>query len=182
MRSTIAIATALMLGPSVLAQEPIELAGVPNLHRVSENFYRSGQPTAEGMRAHREMGIETIVNLRSFHSDRNEIGTTVLGHEPLTMKAWHPERKEAVRLLQIVGDPRNSPVLVHCWHGTDRTGALCALYRIAIEGWVPDEAVREMTGGGYGFHRVFGNLPGWVEGLDVEAIRKEAGIEGDSDR
>src|SRR3990172_2629886 len=79
--------------PELWAQ-PIKLDGVPNLHKVGDNLYRSAQPTAQGMKNLKKMGIETIVNLRSFNSDRNLIGNTGLGYEHLYMKAWHPEHKE----------------------------------------------------------------------------------------
>lgn len=154
----------------------IRLEGVPNLHKVSDNLYRSAQPTAEGMKNLRKMGIETIINLRSFHSDRDEIGTTPLQYEHIYMKAWHPERKEAVRFLQIVTNPKRTPVLVHCQHGADRTGAMSALYRIAVQGWTKERAIREMTEGGFGYHDIWQNLPKWIEELDVQSIREEAGI------
>jgi hypothetical protein len=51
------------------------------------------------------MGIKTVVNLRSFHSDRNEIGETALVYEHIYMKAWHAEDKALVRFLQTVTDP-----------------------------------------------------------------------------
>jgi protein tyrosine phosphatase (PTP) superfamily phosphohydrolase (DUF442 family) len=156
---------------------PVLLRGVPNLHRVSANLYRSAQPTAEGMKNLKQMGIETVVNLRSFHSDRSVIGSTGLGYEHIYMKAWHPERKEAVRFLQIVTNPKRTPVLVHCLHGADRTGTMCALYRIAVEEWSKEEALREMTEGAFNFHPVFGNLPKWIEGLDIESTRRNAGIQ-----
>jgi len=35
----------------------------------------------------KSIGIETIVNLRSFHSDRDEIGNSGLAYEHITMKA-----------------------------------------------------------------------------------------------
>jgi len=151
--------------------------GVPNLHHVSKNLYRSAQPTSQGMQNLQQNGIATVVNLRSFHSDRDEIGATGLGYEHIYMKAWHPERKEAVRFLQIVTNPKRTPVLVHCLHGSDRTGTMCALYRIAVQGWTKEEAIREMTSGGFGFHEIFENLPSWIQDLDVESLRKDAGIE-----
>ncbi len=156
--------------------QPIQLEGAPNLHRVSTNLYRSAQPTAQGMRNLKAMGVVTVVNLRSFNSDRHEIGDTGLGYERIYMKAWHPDRKEAVRFLQIVADPARAPVLVHCQHGADRTGTMCALYRVAIQGWTKEAAIREMTDGGFGFHEVWKNLPGWIDKLDIESIRKQAGI------
>lgn len=121
-------------------------------------------------------GVETIINLRSFHSDRDEIGETGLGYEHIYMKAWHPERKEAVRFLQVVANPKRTPVLVHCLHGSDRTGSMCALYRIAVQGWSKKKAIREMTTAGFGFHEIFDNLPDWIRQLDVDSLRKDAGI------
>jgi protein tyrosine/serine phosphatase len=185
---TIAFVTiCLLLAASVCAGEPttnrpaswaqpITLQGVPNLHKVSDSLYRSAQPTAQGMQNLKKKGIETIVNLRSFHSDRDEIGNTGLGYEHIYVKAWHPERKEIVRFLQLVTNEKQTPVLVHCQHGADRTGTMCALYRIAIQGWTKKEAIREMREGGFNFHEVWKNLPAWIMELDIKAIRKDAGI------
>jgi protein tyrosine phosphatase (PTP) superfamily phosphohydrolase (DUF442 family) len=185
--STIAIATFFVLAALALADEPvtsrpaswaqpIQLAGVPNLHRVTGELFRSAQPTAEGMQNLKRIGIKTVVNLRSFHSDRDEIGETGLGNEHIYMKAWHPEREEIVRFLKIVTEPKRMPILVHCQHGADRTGGMCALYRIAVQGWTKEEAIREMAGGGFGFHEIWKNLPTWIEKLDIQSIRKDAGI------
>ena len=128
------------------------------------------------MKSLKGQGIVTVLNLRSFHSDRDEIGKTGLAYEHLYMKAWHPELKEAVRFLQIVTDPKRAPVLVHCQHGSDRTGAMTAIYCIAVQGWSKEEAICEMTKGGFGFNQIWVNLPDWIRDLDVDAIRKDSGI------
>jgi len=43
-----------------------------------------------------------------------------------------------------------TPTLVHCLHGNDRTGVLCAFYRVLVQGWSRarawDEAILQ------GFH------------------------------
>ena len=187
MKPTIALAVCFVSANLAVASEPaterpaswaqpIQLDGVPNLHKVSDNLYRSAQPTEQGMKNLKALGIKTVVSLRSFHSDRDELGKTELGYEHITMKAWHPERKEVVRFLKIVTDPKRAPVLVHCLHGADRTGTMCAWYRIAVQGWTKEEAIREMTQGGFNFHSVFDNLPEWIQELDVESIKKDAGI------
>ena len=156
--------------------KPVDVPGAPNLHQVSKTLYRSAQPTREGMAGLEKLGVRTVLNLRSFNSDRGEIKGTKLGYEHLTMKAWHPEYKEAVAFLKLVNDPAKTPVLVHCQHGADRTGTLCAIYRVAVQGWTKEEAVREMTDGGYGFHEVWKNLPAWIADLDIAKLRKDAGI------
>lgn len=162
--------------PSSWAQ-PVELKGAPNLHKISSNLYRGAQPSAEGMRNLKQMGIKTIINLRAFHSDRDEIGNTGLGYEHIYMKTWHPEKEDVVRFLKIVTDPGRTPVLVHCQHGADRTGTMSAIYRVVVDGWTKEEAIREMTQGGFNFHEVWSNLPPWIADLDIEEIRKEAAIE-----
>jgi protein tyrosine phosphatase (PTP) superfamily phosphohydrolase (DUF442 family) len=161
--------------PKTWAQ-PVELDGVPNLYRVSDELYRGDQPNSRGMQNLRQMGVKTILNLRSFHSDRGKIGETGLAYEHIYMKPWHPEEKEVVRFLKIVTDPKRTPVLVHCQHGADRTGTMVAVYRIAVQGWSKAEAIREMTEGGFGFHPTWGNLPRWIRKLDIDSIKRRAGI------
>jgi protein tyrosine phosphatase (PTP) superfamily phosphohydrolase (DUF442 family) len=159
--------------------QPIQMRGVPNLHKVSDNLYRSAQPTAEGMRNLKKMGVETIVSLRSFHTDRDRIRNTGLAYEHIYMKAWHPEEEEIVRFLQIVTSTKRTPVLVHCQHGADRTGTMCAVYRVAIQGWTKEEAVKEMAEGGFGFHEAWVNLVPWINKLDIDKIKRRAGEDYD---
>lgn len=155
---------------------PIVLDGVPNFHKVSDVLYRSAQPSAEGMQNLKKFGIRTVVNLRSFHSDRYKIGDTGLAYEHIYMKAWHPEEKEVVRFLQIVSDPQRTPVLVHCEHGADRTGTMSALYRVIVQGWKSEEAIREMVDGEFGYHAIWVNLPSWITNLDLDHIKERAGL------
>jgi len=128
------------------------------------------------MRELKAVGVKTIVNLRSFHSDRDEIGDTGLAYEHIYMKAWHPEDKEVIRFLQIVTDKNRTPVFVHCRYGADRTGLMCAIYREAVCGWDKEEAIREMTEGGFGFHKAWQNLVEYVKHLDVREMKKRARI------
>ena len=155
---------------------PLDLPGAPNLHKVSEELYRGAQPTAEGMRRLKNMGVKTIVNLRLAHSDRDEIEGTGLGYEHIPMEAWNAEDDEVVRFLKIVGDKKRAPIFVHCKHGSDRTGSVSAIYRIVVQGWSKEDAIEEMTRGGFGFHREWQNLIRYVRDLDVEEIKRRAGM------
>ena len=152
---------------------PIALEGVPNLYKVSATLYRSAQPTSIGMQNLKKLGIKTVINVRTFHSDRDELKGTGLESVRLYMKTWHMENEDAVRFLQIATDPARAPVLVHCQHGADRTGGLCAAYRIAVQGWTKEAAIQELTEGGFSFHSIWFNIPNWVENLDVDTVRKE---------
>lgn len=156
---------------------PIKREGLPNLHKVSEELYRGAQPTAEGMKDLKKLGIKTVINLRAFHSDRDEIGETELDYEHIPIPAWRLKEEHVIQFLKIVTDKSRTPVFVHCMHGADRTGVMSAIYRIVIEGWPKEEAIQEMTEGGFGFHKIWKNLIRFVEDLDIEETKKKAGIE-----
>jgi protein tyrosine/serine phosphatase len=154
----------------------LEKPGLPNLHRVSTAYYRGAQPSTEGMRELERLGIKTVVNLRAVNSDRDEIGDAGLVYEHISFKAWHAEDEDVVRFLRIVTDPSRGPVFVHCQHGADRTGMMTAIYRIAVEGWSKEDAIAEMTDGGYGFHSIWKDLVEYVRNVDVERLKREAAV------
>jgi len=155
---------------------PLDCPGVGNFHRVSPSLYRGAQPTSEGIRNLKEMGVKSILNLRYVHSDRDEIGRTDIACEHLHFNPLHPEDEDVVKFLRIATDPARLPVFVHCQHGSDRTGMMCAVYRVAVEGWTKDQAAAEWTEGGFGFHDEFQNLIRYFRDLDVDAVKREAGV------
>lgn len=150
--------------------------GLPNLHKVSDDLYRGAQPTAEGVKELDKLGIKTIINLRSSYSDRNILAATDLAYEHIPMTPWHVEDADIVRFLQIVADRDNTPVFVHCRRGADRTGLAVAVYRIVIQGWSKDEAIDEMTQGGFAFYAGWQNLTRYIRVLDIDALKRRAGL------
>jgi protein tyrosine/serine phosphatase len=155
--------------------QPLERPGVANLHQVEPDLYRGAQPDARGMKSLSEMGVHTVLNLRSLHSDRDEIGELPLRYEHLPTVAWHTSDDDVIRFLRIATDPERRPLFVHCQHGADRTGMMMAIYRIVVQGWSKDDAIQEMTEGGFGYHSLWHNLVSHVQDLDVERIRRELG-------
>jgi protein tyrosine phosphatase (PTP) superfamily phosphohydrolase (DUF442 family) len=166
---------AAVLRPPAWAQ-PLARPGLPNLHLVAPGIYRGAQPTAEGMRELEKLGVRTVINLRGFHSDDDELEGTGLRAERIRFHTWHAEDEDTATFLSVVTDPAKRPVFIHCLHGADRTGTMCAIYRMAVQGWGAEAALREMTSGGYGYHAVWVNLPRYLRALDVPALRARAGI------
>lgn len=150
---------------------PITTAGVGNLHKINEGLYRSAQPTREGMINLEKMGIKTVINLRAFHSDSDEISGTELLNDALSVKTWHIEDEDVIRVLRTIRKKENGPFLIHCLHGADRTGVMSALYRIVMQGWTKEDALKEMVDGGYGFHPVWTNIITYVKNVDVDKIK-----------
>ena len=150
--------------------------GLPNFHKVSDRLYRGAQPTTQGVRQLQALGVKTIVNLRYLHSDAAAIGDTGIQEVDIPMLALHVNDRQAVRFLKVVTDPARTPVFVHCQHGSDRTGVMCAVYRIVVERWSKEEAVCEMIEGDMGFHEVWQNLVNYLCELNPSALRAQAGL------
>ena len=154
----------------------LERPGLSNFYEVTTNLYRGAQPTVRGMTELNAMGIKTDLNLRSFHSDTHLISSGEFKLARLHMKPWHAEDEDVVAFLKIVGNTNNLPVFVHCQRGADRTGMICAMYRVVFCGWTRDAAVQEMKEGGFAFNRDWQNLVKYVQHADVDALKKRAGI------
>ena len=53
-------------------------------------------------------------------------------------------QQQAVDAARKAGKPVPGPLYVHCYAGSDRTGAMVACYRVARMGWTADQAIAEM--------------------------------------
>lgn len=143
-----------------------------NIYKIDTGVYRSEQPTDADFRALEKYGISEVLNLRNRHSDDDEAeGTNLILHRQ-KMKAHSVSDKQLVNALRIIKN-RKGPIVIHCHHGSDRTGVVCALYRIVFQNVSKEDAIREMTEGGFGFHRIYKNLIRKVREMDVERLRKE---------
>src|SRR5690349_27812 len=150
---------------------PISLEGVPNLHRITASLYRSEQPTALGMKNLEKLGIRTVINLRFFNSDEDEVKGTSLRTERTKILTWSIGDRHVIEVMKLLGKTENGPFLIHCQHGADRTGLMTAMYRILEQGWTPDEALRELTDGGFGYHSMWSNIIRYVKAADVAALK-----------
>ena len=154
---------------------PIAAAGVPNLHQVAGNFYRSAQPDARGFKTlATQYGVQMVISLRAFNSDEPLLRGLNLRLARYKIHTWHIEREDVVGALRMLRDAaKDAPVLLHCQHGADRTGLITALYRIIYEGWSRQAAIEEMMNGNFGYHAVWGNIPKYLKSVDVERLRRE---------
>ena len=82
--------------------------------------------------------------------------------------------KNIIDALKAIADAPK-PILIHCRHGSDRTGVVVAMYRIVFQNWTKEEALDELMNGGYGFHTYYKNIPEYIKNVNVESIRKGIG-------
>lgn len=149
----------------------VEKTSVPNLYRVESDLYRSGSPGAAGFKELAALGVKSVLDVESPGDDAAARGTGVkVFHVPMT--AWGLRDERVLQALKILADPANRPIVIHCHLGADRTGAMMALYRVVVQGWSKDDAIREMDDGGYHHSSWFRNLDRYVAGADVDVFRK----------
>lgn len=135
--------------------------GIPRFGRVSEDLYRGGQPSTEGLQELERMDVQLIVDLRGSASDTERDAVTKLGMQYVSIPSHcpFPSDKPWARFLELMEQNRGKKVFVHCRLGDDRTGLAVASYRMAEEGWTPEEALIEMREFGFAYwHR--GICPG----------------------
>lgn len=158
--------------------EPMALAGVPNLFRFEEGAYRSAQPTRDGLVAlAAQAGLRTVVSLRAGFDDGPVVAGTGLELVEIPMETWETRDEDVVAFLKVAVNPSRRPLLVHCWRGADRTGLQVAAYRVVVQGWTKADAIDELERGGYGFSPLWQNIPSYLRGMDVPAIRRAVGLE-----
>jgi predicted protein tyrosine phosphatase len=124
-------------------------------------LYRSGQMTRAGLeRALFDYGIKTVISLRDGTTPADQDEEAFCNSEEVTFVRILPSRWGDVggsvpveagvrRFQEIMAEPRNYPVLIHCFAGIHRTGAYTAIYRMEFEHWTNAQALAELKACGY---------------------------------
>lgn len=134
-----------------------------NFHVVREGvLYRSGQlPLHRLQRTVHQYGIRTVISLRDGEQSMDEleeqwVKARALNFVRIPYRAWTADATGKVpaeigvqAFRDVMDDPANHPVLVHCFAGIHRTGTMCAIYRMDYQGWTNVDAMKEMRALGY---------------------------------
>ena len=116
---------------------------------VPGKIYRSGQPRERQLEAWiQEYGLKSILSLRfgvpRYERELAKRYGVKLYHVPFSAtKGVGKGQWKTIR--PILTDEENLPILVHCHGGGDRSGIVTALYRMEIQGWPLEKALREMN-------------------------------------
>lgn len=115
---------------------------------VPGKVYRSGQPNEEQLDEWiREYGLRSILSLRfgvpAYEEELTQRYGVKLYHVPFSATTGLKEGQwEKIRT--ILTDESNLPLLIHCHGGGDRSGIVTALYRLEVQDWPLEKAIREM--------------------------------------
>jgi protein tyrosine phosphatase (PTP) superfamily phosphohydrolase (DUF442 family) len=131
--------------------EKRKMSGVGNFGEVTPRLFRGGQPTRQGFEALAKSGIDIVVDTRGNRSKTEGKEVRRLGMRYVAIP-WHcpfPHDEVFARFLRFVRENPGKKIFVHCRLGDDRTGMMIAAYRMAVQGWTADEALREMERFGF---------------------------------
>ncbi|MBA2727914.1 MAG: tyrosine-protein phosphatase [Parachlamydiaceae bacterium] len=143
-----------------------------NWYKIDDLLYRSAQFNEKGVQAIQKSGIKRVINLRQFHSDSQIAANTDLQLFQVGINPGRIKDSEIIKVLKIIKSS-NDPVLVHCWHGSDRTGVVVAMYRILFQDWEKELAIEEMVNGGFGYHGIYKNLINYIRNVDLTSLRQQ---------
>ena len=163
-----------------------------NFHIVKEGvLYRSGQTTLFGLKnLLHDYRIRTVVTLRDAVlpgqavPDRAEEAYCLaeeINYVRITPRHWEaaegppPVEVGVKKFREVMSDPNNYPVLVHCLAGIHRTGAYCAVYRMEFEHWTNERAIEEVKAFGYTNLDKEGDILGYLEKYQPAWRNKQGG-------
>lgn len=144
-----------------------DVPGVENFGEVVPGkVFRGAQPTTEGYESLKKRGVKTVISLRDWHDETKAVVASGLEEVRIPLEAdlrsVPPTTEQIEKFLGTVLDPAKQPVYFHCAHGKDRTGTMCAILRMELDGWTNEEAWDEMQA--FGFNQVWENLRNFVHG------------------
>jgi protein tyrosine/serine phosphatase len=148
-----------------------------NLYLIDKGVYRSEQPEHENVNNLKLLGIKEVLNLRELHSDKDDLKKSNFLLKRIKMDTGDVSENQIIDALRIIKNRKGS-ILIHCWHGSDRTGVTAAAYRLFFNNWSKAQAIDEMINGGYGYHsRIYPKLILLLEKLNITKIKKELKID-----
>ena len=150
---------------------PVRSQHLKNFYRIDEKVYRSAQPDRRGFQELKSFGIANVLSFRDHHADDKDAMGLGLTFYRIRMEAGEIKDEQVTEALRFIRTAKGR-VLIHCWHGSDRTGLISALYRILYQNWSKDEAIEELMKGGYGYHSLYRNIPVYIRKVNIEELRK----------
>jgi protein tyrosine phosphatase (PTP) superfamily phosphohydrolase (DUF442 family) len=143
-----ALVVLLLIGCATNGAPRASMPEIPQLIQIDEGYFRGGQPSPAGLEELKRMGIKTIVNLRHYSpAMTNEWRhAQQLGMRWVNIPIWAwwwPTTQQTREFLEIVTDPAQRPVFVHCRQGWNRVGLMTAVYRAIYHEWSPQQGYAE---------------------------------------
>ncbi|RON93834.1 protein tyrosine phosphatase [Pseudomonas fluorescens] len=149
--------------------QPVEVQY--NLFQMSPTLYRSALPDGGAVPLLKNLKVATVINFLP-EADSNWLSEPDINQVQLPYRTNHVDDADVLKTLRAIQSAEaKGPVLMHCKHGSDRTGLMAAMYRVVVQGWSKEDALSEMTQGGFGESGHFRDSVRYVMQADVDKLR-----------
>jgi len=139
-----AMFTAAQTSPSATQFPNIKIG---NFGQMDERYYRGAQPLPGEYQALKDLGVNTVIDLRNDPTDYEKPTAEALGMKYINIPmddAEYPSDAAIAKFLEVINDPANGKMFVHCKGGKHRAGVTGAVYRFTKYGWNYDQVYNEM--------------------------------------
>jgi protein tyrosine/serine phosphatase len=142
-----------------------------NLFKMSPTLYRSALPDRGAVPLLEKLKVGTVISFLP-ESDSSWLSTPDIAQVQLPYRTNHVDDADVLNALRTIQTAEaKGPVLMHCKHGSDRTGLMAAVYRVVVQGWSKEDALSEMTQGGFGDSTHFKDGIRYMMQADVDKLR-----------
>jgi protein tyrosine/serine phosphatase len=142
-----------------------------NLFKMSPTLYRSALPDRGAVPLLEKLKVGTVISFLP-ESDSSWLSTPGIAQIQLPYRTNHVDDAQVLNALRTIqAAEAKGPVLMHCKHGSDRTGLMAAMYQVVLQGWSKEDALNEMTQGGFGDSTHFKNSVRYMMQADVDKLR-----------
>ncbi|MEO8647539.1 MAG: hypothetical protein ABI539_00090 [Acidobacteriota bacterium] len=172
---------ALLIGFVCIAEAQPEPAKFPtikieNFGQIDQRYYRGAQPEPSDYRSLKDLGVNTVIDLRNDPTDYEKKDVEALGmkYVNIPMSGWRtPDMDDINQFLGLLEKPETGVVYVHCKAGRHRASVAAAAYRYTKYGWNYDQVYKEMKDYKYSNGLVHGALGSFVKkwGENLETKR-----------
>jgi len=142
-----------------------------NLYQMSPTLYRSALPDSGALPLLEKLKVETVITFLP-ESDDSWLSAPGINKVQLPYRTNHVDDAQVIKALRTIQTAEaKGPVLMHCKHGSDRTGLMAAMYRVVVQGWSKEDALNEMSQGGFGDSTHFKDGVRYMMQADVDKLR-----------
>ena len=114
-----------------------------NFGLLNDRLARCAQPDADGFRDLRALGFLTVAKLNTEEESPAAAEAEAMGPDGqivgfVPIHTFVPNAQVVSDIARAIDRELRRPdckVVVHCLHGMDRTGLVCAAYRIIVDRW-----------------------------------------------
>ena len=152
---------------------------IGNFGQMDERYYRGAQPNPGDYQALKDLGVNTVIDLRNDPTDyeKREVEALGMKYINIPMSGWkYAKDTQVEEFMKVMNDPTTGVVYAHCKAGKHRTGLTGAIYRFEKYGWDYEKAYKEMKNYDYSSWPVHYNIKTYVQDYAKEMKSRPAAV------